>query len=135
MKKSEDVWVLYVLRCGDGSLYCGITNNPERRLEQHKAGSGARYTRGRSPLELARQWACGDRSTALKTEAAFKRLSRAGKLRQLASPEGSPLFQNNTGKIPPTPVVQRATKSCGTKQSSTQLDPNRTGRRSPGKIR
>lgn len=91
-KKSEKVWVLYVLRCGDGSLYCGITNDPERRLEEHRAGTGARYTRGRSPLELARQWTCGDRSTALKNEAAFKRLSRAAKIRKLASAHDSPLF-------------------------------------------
>lgn len=132
MKKSEDVWFLYVLRCGDGSLYCGITNNPDRRLEQHKAGTGARYTRGRSPLELARQWICGDRSTALKTEAAFKRLSRAGKLRKLAAPEGNPLFQNKTGSFQSTPSVKR---NRGTKQPSAQLDPNRASGCSPGKIR
>lgn len=91
-QKSDKVWILYVLRCGDGSLYCGITNDPERRLAQHKAGTGARYTRGRSPLELARQWTCEDRSSALRNEASFKRLSRAAKLRKLKSPEGSPLF-------------------------------------------
>jgi len=100
-KKSEKVWVLYVLRCGDGSLYCGITNDPERRLEQHRAGTGARYTRGRSPLELARQWPCGDRSTALKNEAAFKRLSRAAKLLKLASAHGSPLFHKKAASPSP----------------------------------
>ena len=76
-------WVLYVLRCGDGSLYCGITNQLERRLKQHRAGVGARYTRGRGPLEVMVSWAYACRSEALKAESAFKRLSRKEKLRRI----------------------------------------------------
>lgn len=53
-------WHLYVLRCADGSLYCGITNDLPRRLAQHERGTGARYTRGRGPLKLV----CGMASPA-----------------------------------------------------------------------
>ena len=45
-------WYLYILRCGDGTLYTGITTDVEKRLEQHRTGKGAKYTRGRQPLEL-----------------------------------------------------------------------------------
>jgi putative endonuclease len=76
-------WWLYVLRCGDGSLYCGITNDLVRRLAQHRAGTGARYTRGRGPLEMLRTWPHESMSAALKAELAFKTLSRAAKERQL----------------------------------------------------
>lgn len=77
-------WYLYVLHCCDGSLYCGITTDLERRLDQHNAGTGARYTRGRRPVSLARAWPCGDRSSALKSEAAFKKLNRSAKTRRLS---------------------------------------------------
>lgn len=125
------MWVLYVLRCGDGSLYCGITNDPDRRLEQHRAGTGARYTRGRSPLELARQWTCADRSAALKNEAAFKRLSRASKLRKLASADVGPPFHKKATS--PSPGLGSKPLRAA-KQHSAQVDPDRAGRRSPGKI-
>ena len=46
------MWYLYILQCGDGSLYTGITTDVEKRLEAHRSGKGAKYTRGRSPLEL-----------------------------------------------------------------------------------
>jgi predicted GIY-YIG superfamily endonuclease len=77
-------WQLYVLRCGDGSLYCGITTDLERRLRAHSAGRGARYTRGRGPLALLRVWPCSDESAARCAEARFKRLRRARKLAALA---------------------------------------------------
>ncbi len=76
---AEGVWYLYVLECGDGSLYCGITTDVTRRVQQHEAGKGARYTKGRGPLKLLREWPCGGHSEALKAELAFKRLSRVGK--------------------------------------------------------
>ena len=71
---------LYILRCGDGSLYTGITTDVRRRLEQHRAGTGAKYTRGRGPLTLAYQEECGSRSAALQREWAVKQLTRAEKL-------------------------------------------------------
>ena len=73
------MWYLYILRCGDGTLYTGITTDIQRRLEAHRCGKGAKYTRGRGPLELAYQEACCTHSEALKREAAVKRLSRTEK--------------------------------------------------------
>jgi putative endonuclease len=75
----ELAWRLYVLRCGDGSLYCGISTDVDRRVAQHQAGTGARYTRGRGPLELLASWPIGSRSAALKAEVLFKGMSRSAK--------------------------------------------------------
>lgn len=75
----ESVWYLYILRCGDGSLYTGITTDVEKRLEAHRTGKGAKYTRGRSPLELVYSEECGTHSDALKRELAVKKLTRPEK--------------------------------------------------------
>jgi len=72
-------WCLYVLRCRDGSLYCGITNDLMRRLDQHREGKGAKYTRGRGPLWLIGSWDHADMPAALKAERQFKALSRVQK--------------------------------------------------------
>lgn len=73
-------WYLYILRCGDGTLYTGITTDVEKRFAQHRSGKGAKYTRGRQPLELVYQAECGDHSAALKREYEVKRLPREQKL-------------------------------------------------------
>lgn len=73
------VWYLYMLRCGDGTLYTGITTDVEKRLEAHRSGKGAKYTRGRGPLELVYRETCGDHSAALKREWEMKQLSREKK--------------------------------------------------------
>ncbi|MCE1203386.1 MAG: GIY-YIG nuclease family protein [Holophagaceae bacterium] len=73
-------WWVYLLRCGDGSLYCGIALDVTARLEQHRAGTGAKYTRGRGPLELVYREACSSRAEALRRERAIKRLPRAKKV-------------------------------------------------------
>ena len=78
-------WFVYILRCGDGTLYCGISDDVERRLEAHRAGKGAKYTRGRSPLELVYVEQCADHSQALKREYAIKRLPRKKKLDLMAN--------------------------------------------------
>lgn len=75
----EQTWYLYMLRCGDGSLYTGITTDVEKRFEAHSAGKGAKYTRGRGPLEIVYREVCGDHSTALKRELELKKLSRPEK--------------------------------------------------------
>lgn len=77
-------WWVYILRCGDGTLYTGSTDDVERRLEAHRAGKGAKYTRGRGPLELVYSEGCPDRSAALRRECAVKRLTRQEKLRMIA---------------------------------------------------
>ena len=74
-------WFVYLLRCGDSTLYCGIALDVEARLEQHRAGKGAKYTRGRGPLELVYREACGTKGAALRRERTIKRLSRVAKLR------------------------------------------------------
>ncbi|MDI1312312.1 GIY-YIG nuclease family protein [Prosthecobacter sp.] len=78
-------WHLYVLLCKDGTLYCGITNDLERRISQHNAGKGARYTRGRGPVSLRRSWPQKNKSAALRAEYSFKKLSRPCKEMYLAA--------------------------------------------------
>ncbi len=73
-------WHLYLLRCGDGTLYCGIALDVLARLKQHQEGKGAKYTRGRGPLELVYEETCGTRTDALKREREVKRMTRAAKL-------------------------------------------------------
>lgn len=80
MKPSAKPWCVYVLRCADRTLYCGVTNDLPRRLRQHTNGTGARYTRGRGPLKLMCSWPEPDKSSALKAEIAFKKLTRRAKL-------------------------------------------------------
>ena len=72
-------WYVYILRCGDGSLYTGITTDVQARLETHRRGKGAKYTRGRGPLEMVYSEECGSHSDALKREIAIKALSRDDK--------------------------------------------------------
>lgn len=76
----EKQWCVYILRCGDGTLYCGSTNDIPHRLEAHRSGKGAKYTRGRGPLELVYSEKCDSYSAALKREYAIKQLSRTEKL-------------------------------------------------------
>ena len=78
-------WHLYLLRCGDGTLYCGIALDVEARLAQHGAGKGAKYTRGRGPLELVYTEACATKADALRRERDVKRLPRVEKLNLIAS--------------------------------------------------
>ena len=75
---------VYLLRCSDGSLYCGWTTDPERRLRQHQAGTASRYTKRRRPVEYALLLPAADRSAALREEARIKRLSRTEKLALVA---------------------------------------------------
>ena len=77
-------WYVYILRCKDDTIYCGITPDMKRRLAQHRSGKGAKYTRGRGPLELVYCEALPSHSNALKREIAIKRLTRAQKLDLIA---------------------------------------------------
>jgi putative endonuclease len=81
------VYWVYIARCGDGTLYTGVTIDLARRLAQHSAGRGARYTRGRGGVRLRYCEAAATKGRALRREAAIKRLPRARKL-QLANPPG-----------------------------------------------
>ena len=74
------MWIVYVLRCADGSLYTGITNDLARRLERHRAGTASAFTRSRRPVRLVYQERQPTRSAALRREAALRSLSRPEKL-------------------------------------------------------
>lgn len=80
---------VYMLRCGDGSLYTGWTNDMEKRLAAHQKGSGAKYTRGRGPVTLVYLEELPDRSSAMKREAAIKKLSRQQKEALIAGQQGA----------------------------------------------
>lgn len=72
-------WYVYVARCADGTLYCGIARDVAARIAQHDAGKGAKYTRGRGPLTVVFTRRCRSKNRALVIEHAIKQLSRADK--------------------------------------------------------
>ena len=84
----SDPAFVYLLRCADGSLYCGWTTDVERRVAQHQAGSASRYTRSRRPVVLAWSRPVDSRSAALREEARIKRLSPAAKRELVAEGMG-----------------------------------------------
>jgi predicted GIY-YIG superfamily endonuclease len=83
-RPSRSRWLVYLLRCSDGSLYTGITNDLPKRLRAHAAGKASKYTRSRLPVRLAYSEPQKSKSAALKREAAIKRLRRAEKDRLVA---------------------------------------------------
>jgi putative endonuclease len=80
----SDAWV-YMLRCGDGSIYTGWSSDVQRRLARHSAGKASRYTASRLPVELALALPMPDRATAMREEARIKALGRSAKLALIAS--------------------------------------------------
>jgi putative endonuclease len=80
IKGKKSGWCVYVIECKNGSLYSGITNNLEKRIAMHKAGKGAKYTRSFGVKKLSFKENCRNKSSALKKEAAIKKLSRQKKL-------------------------------------------------------
>ena len=78
-------WVVYILECGDKSLYTGITNDLSARLAAHQAGTGAKYTRGRGPFHLLFQENVSDRSAATQRENEIKALNVWAKRRLIAT--------------------------------------------------
>ena len=82
-------WYVYILRCGDGTLYTGVTDDVPRRLAAHRAGKGAKYTRGRGPLELVYAEEVPDKSAALRREAAIKKSGRSEKERLIQGAKSS----------------------------------------------
>jgi predicted GIY-YIG superfamily endonuclease len=86
-RPSRSRWLVYILRCSDGSLYTGITNDLLKRLNAHAAGRASKYTRSRLPVKLAYTEPQKSKSAALKREAAIKRLCRAEKDRLVTGPK------------------------------------------------
>lgn len=79
-------WFVYLARCADGTLYCGIARDVVARIAQHDAGTGAKYTRGRGPLAVLVIRRCRDKGRALRLEHAVKQLTRAEKEALVAAP-------------------------------------------------
>jgi predicted GIY-YIG superfamily endonuclease len=79
-RRSKPTWFVYIVRCGDGTLYPGITKDVKRRCQQHNAGTASRYTRSRRPVRLVYQEAHPSQGSALKREAAIKAMTRREKL-------------------------------------------------------
>ena len=83
-------WVCYILQCADETLYCGITNDLDKRVVTHNAGEGAKYTRGRTPVRLVFCESCDSKSAALKREIEIKGLQRVKKLELIEASTHSP---------------------------------------------
>ncbi|MFW2403559.1 MAG: GIY-YIG nuclease family protein [Gammaproteobacteria bacterium] len=81
---SSPAWFVYVVQCSDGSLYTGVATDVDARIEQHNAGRGAKYTRGRRPVKLMYFEPADHRSAALRREIAIKRLKLADKRKLIA---------------------------------------------------
>ena len=90
-------WFLYVLRCGDGTLYTGISVDVQRRLRQHNNGRGAAYTAARRPLQLLARWRYQERGSAQRAESAFKNLARPSKLAHIQA--GAPWQGGNWHRL------------------------------------
>lgn len=82
----DTTWFCYLLSCSDGTLYCGITPDLDKRTSLHNAGQGAKYTRGRVPVRLVYSEPCEDKAVALRREHAIKALTRAEKLALCGKP-------------------------------------------------
>jgi predicted GIY-YIG superfamily endonuclease len=94
-------WFVYILRCADGSLYTGITNDVSRRCERHNAGAGSRYTRSRLPIRMEYQEPHATRGLALKRELAIKALSRPEKEALIRSSISTHKVSGNGRKVSP----------------------------------
>lgn len=79
-------WFVYMVRCADGTLYTGVATDIDRRLDEHNAGRGAKYTRGRGPVSLVYREQCRDQSRAVQRELIIKGMTRADKLRLITEP-------------------------------------------------
>ena len=82
-------WCVYLLACADGTLYCGMTNDLDRRVESHGAGTASKYTRARLPVRLLACAPCADKGSALRLEMAVKKRPRATKLAFLLAQPGA----------------------------------------------
>lgn len=100
----EPVWSLYILRCGDGSFYTGVTTDIDRRFREHQAGRAARYTRTHQPVALVHREECGTRSQALSRECAVKALGRKGKEALVAGVVKSGRRGQSKGRAPRRPI-------------------------------
>jgi putative endonuclease len=85
-KMAENKWIVYLVRCSDNSLYCGVTNDLDNRLSNHNLGKGAKYTRSRRPVKLVGVSSTMSKSGALKLEHRIKQLPANKKIAELRKP-------------------------------------------------
>jgi len=83
---TPDEWLVYILKCGDGSYYTGITKDLDKRIEEHRSGKGAKYLRGRGPLEIIFSKNADSHGAALKYEIKIKKLSKQEKTKLILNP-------------------------------------------------
>ena len=102
--ESADGWYVYVLECEGGSLYTGITSDLKRRIEQHRRGTGARYTRAFPPRRLLAAWTCPDRGTASAAESSIKKLDAASKRRLVGDGE----MCLDLSRVPPAVLADKS---------------------------
>jgi len=84
----QQQWYFYIVQCRDGTYYCGITNNLEKRIKEHNKGAGAKYTSGRRPVKVVYQENCKNISEAMKREAQIKTWPRRKKEQLISEPPG-----------------------------------------------
>ena len=90
MEGTQAAWFVYLVRCRDGSLYCGIAKDLARRVAEHNsADKGAKYTRGRQPVQLVYAEAAASRAQATQREGTIKRMGRAGKTELIKTAVGT----------------------------------------------
>ncbi len=94
-KDSSEVNYTYIIKCNDGSLYTGWTNNLEKRLEAHNSGKGAKYTKNRRPVELVYKEGFTTKKEAMSREWHIKRMSREDKLKLIGEVVDKEMFINN----------------------------------------
>ena len=105
-------YYVYMLRCGDGSLYTGSTDDVARRLKVHQSGKGAKYTRSRLPVALVYREELPDRSAALRREAAIKKLTRGQKLALLAEKERDQMEMRRKDRQMPEEFAWEVVDKC-----------------------
>jgi len=105
-------WIVYLLRCSDGSLYTGITNDLDRRLVSHNSGKASRYTRSRLPVKVVHTQPVRGRSAALRLEIRIKRLSRAEKVALIRQGPAS-------AGVPAPPPAIRGSKRSNRRSTSS----------------
>jgi putative endonuclease len=92
----NQMWYVYILNCSDGTLYTGITNNLEKRIETHNKGKGAKYTKGRTPVVLMKTFEVETKGYALRVEYKIKSLPREEKLKFVLNDYDYKLDESNS---------------------------------------
>ena len=110
-------WYVYIARCRDGSLYCGVARDVAERIAKHDAGKGARYTRGRGPLKVEAVRKCPSHGDALRLELAVKRLPREEKEKLFVTRRFRAL-QRSVSDAPPRAIPRSRPRSSGSPSSS-----------------